>query len=487
MNKRMGLLTAGLAVVLVAGGGTALAATTGPVSGTGVITGCYTNAEVNGSHALVLQDGGSTCPKGTSAVTWNEQGPAGPTGASIVTSPAVPASPCTTGNSDVDLANGEVYTCTASAWVDTGSSIRGPAGAIGAQGPAGPAGAVGPAGPAGSTGQTGTAGATGATGPQGPAGASVVTSTGAPSGSCTIGDTDIDLADGEVYTCISNSSGTGTQWNDTLSSIQGPTGPTGLTGLTGATGSQGPAGASVVTSTGAPSGSCTIGDTDIDLADGEVYTCISNSSGTGTQWNDTLSSIEGPTGPTGAGATVAQLSSGDTNCPNGGASITGSNGTAYACNGANGSSAGPLGQGAASVYGTGPLTMTNGQALTAVPGLTYTLTLTAPEFVYVSTEGGAETESAAAYGFSVVDIALQVNGSDLQNAGYARLMMLNSDTVDGAIQNWSLSTGGELGAGTYTFTVAAFSPDYLGAYTAVVSEGSGYVDQGTLTVLVLHP
>jgi hypothetical protein len=45
-----------------------------------------------------------------------------------------PEGACTTGNTDVDLANGEVYTCTASAWADTGSSMEGP------QGPAGTGG-----------------------------------------------------------------------------------------------------------------------------------------------------------------------------------------------------------------------------------------------------------------------------------------------------------------------------------------------------------
>jgi len=47
----------------------------------------------------------------------------------------------------------------------------------------------------------------------------------------------------------------------------------------------------VLTSAAAPTGTCTSGDTDIDLANGEIYTC------TATAWNDTGSSIEGPMGP----------------------------------------------------------------------------------------------------------------------------------------------------------------------------------------------
>jgi hypothetical protein len=52
-NKRTTVTAAGLAGALVLCGGTALATTTCPVSG-GVITGCYTNADVNGSPARLL-------------------------------------------------------------------------------------------------------------------------------------------------------------------------------------------------------------------------------------------------------------------------------------------------------------------------------------------------------------------------------------------------------------------------------------------------
>ncbi len=158
-----------------------------------MITGCYTNAAVNGSHAVVLQNGGTSCPSGTSAISWDQTGP---------------------------------------------------------QGPAGPAGAAG------------------ATGPAGPAGSSIVTSASFP-----------------------------------------------------------------------PSPCMTAGDTDIDLADGEVYTCTT----TGAAWTNTGSSVLGPQGPAGAGASVSSLASGNSNCANGGAQITDGNGnTAYACNGATGAT-GPQG------------------------------------------------------------------------------------------------------------------------------------------------
>jgi len=117
MNKRIGLLAAGVGSAALMVGGTALAANPGPVNGN-VITGCYTtNSTPKGSHTLFLQDAGTNCPNGTSAVTWGEKGPAGPAGPAGATGPVGPA---------------------------------GPAGATG------PAGAVGPAGPAGPQGPPGT-------------------------------------------------------------------------------------------------------------------------------------------------------------------------------------------------------------------------------------------------------------------------------------------------------------------------------------------
>lgn len=147
MNKRLALTAAGLAGVLVIGGGAALAATSGPESPAGVITGCYGNADVHGSHALILQDGGTSCPKGTTAISWNEQGPAGSNGTdgtSVVTSQGAPSTPCTPGDVDVELVsgggsgNGDVLTCNSSGteWSETGN-IQGPQGNSGAQGASG--------------------------------------------------------------------------------------------------------------------------------------------------------------------------------------------------------------------------------------------------------------------------------------------------------------------------------------------------------------
>jgi hypothetical protein len=107
------------ALVLAAGADIAAAAvksSPGPVDSSGVIHGCWTNAELNGSHVFVLQNSGTTCPKGTTAISWNQTGAQGPAGPAGATGPAGQAGPA------------------------------GATGLTGPQGPAGPAGATGPAG-----------------------------------------------------------------------------------------------------------------------------------------------------------------------------------------------------------------------------------------------------------------------------------------------------------------------------------------------------
>src|SRR5689334_24491404 len=75
------LISAGAGFALLAGGTAAGAAIAGgPVDGSGVIHGCWTNTAVNGTHVFVLQDAGTTCPKGTTAISWNQQGRAGAAG-----------------------------------------------------------------------------------------------------------------------------------------------------------------------------------------------------------------------------------------------------------------------------------------------------------------------------------------------------------------------------------------------------------------------
>jgi collagen triple helix repeat protein len=176
MRPRTVLLATGAAVALTIGGTTAYAAiaTSGPVSSNGVVHGCFSTKAVHGSHTLVLQNAGTKCPKGTTAVSWNEKGQAGATGRTGATGPAGPP---------------------------------GSAGATGPAGPPGSAGATGPAGPQGPAGATGPAGPQGPAGATGPAGpANLAALQGSP---CTVGgnastlNVSIDSTTGAVtMTCI---------------------------------------------------------------------------------------------------------------------------------------------------------------------------------------------------------------------------------------------------------------------------------------------
>jgi hypothetical protein len=111
------VITGAAALALVAGGTAAGAAiSSSPVDGNAVIHGCYTNQALNGTHVFALQDAGTTCPKGTTVISWSQTGPPGATG---------------------------------------------PAGPAGTPGPAGSAGATGSAGPAGPAGAPGAPGGSG--------------------------------------------------------------------------------------------------------------------------------------------------------------------------------------------------------------------------------------------------------------------------------------------------------------------------------------
>ena len=60
--------TVSVFALLAAGTSAGAAIAGGPVDGSGVIHGCWTNTAVNGTHVFVLQDAGTTCPKGTTAI-----------------------------------------------------------------------------------------------------------------------------------------------------------------------------------------------------------------------------------------------------------------------------------------------------------------------------------------------------------------------------------------------------------------------------------
>lgn len=113
---RKALVGAGALGLIGAGAGVSLAAT----SSTPVIHACV----VNRTHVIEKRVG-TTCPRGTRGLSWNQIGQKGATGATGAMGPA------------------------------GATGATGAPGSTGPAGPAGPAGAVGPAGPAGAQGPSG--------------------------------------------------------------------------------------------------------------------------------------------------------------------------------------------------------------------------------------------------------------------------------------------------------------------------------------------
>lgn len=135
----LGSLIAATAAIPLAGTGIALATVTSHAHHT-VIHGCVNDRT---KVLRVIQSG--RCQAGSTGISWNKagprgprgftgspgpEGPAGPTGEpgangkSLVTSDGAPTGYCTHGDTDIDLTNGEVWTCEDSTWSDTGHTIK---------------------------------------------------------------------------------------------------------------------------------------------------------------------------------------------------------------------------------------------------------------------------------------------------------------------------------------------------------------------------
>jgi hypothetical protein len=114
MNGRRIILTVAAALALVVGGTAAGAAiASGPVDSSGVVHGCYTTNAIKGSHFFVIQDAGTSCPRGTTAIMWNQQGPQGPKGEAGPQGPAGTSGwsgqvQFTTDPQDADIASVEI-------------------------------------------------------------------------------------------------------------------------------------------------------------------------------------------------------------------------------------------------------------------------------------------------------------------------------------------------------------------------------------------
>ncbi len=118
MARRL-VVAAALAIALISVGVAVHASIPGP---TGVVNACISDSSFNGVHAVGIIDSNGTCPRNTTALSWNQQGQVGPQGPQGQVGPV------------------------------------GPQGATGLQGLQGPQGAQGPAGPQGPQGPVGSSG-----------------------------------------------------------------------------------------------------------------------------------------------------------------------------------------------------------------------------------------------------------------------------------------------------------------------------------------
>ena len=175
----------------------------------------------NSTGDITIVSSTTTCATSAHKLQWNQEGPAGATGAKGATGATGPAG--VAGPKGATGATGLV-------------GPAGPKGATGAPGPAGVAGPKGATGPAGVAGPKGATGATGLVGPAGPKGATGATGLVGPAGP---------------------KGATGATGPAGVAGPKGATGPAGVAGpkgATGATGLVGPAGPKGATGATGPAG-----------------------------------------------------------------------------------------------------------------------------------------------------------------------------------------------------------------------------------------
>ncbi len=131
----------------------------------------------------------------------------------------------------------------------------------------------------------------------------------------------------------------------------------------------------------------------------------------------------------------------------------------------------------------------NTSSFTVIPGLSQSVTLTSPSKILVSTNGGIQTTSISSNGFSIVDVAIFINGTMMPNGGHQRVNAINNTGITEATDNWSMSQFASTSAGVYILPAGTYNIDVraegnaLGA-SALVGGDNTSVLQGSLTVLV---
>ena len=150
---------------------------------------------------------------------------------------------------------------------------------------------------------------------------------------------------------------------------------------------------------------------------------------------------------------------------------------------ADGTDDGTAGQNGLASYGTsGAVISTVGGGFFILPGLVTTLNVPANSVLYISTDGGAQTQSTSTTANSIVDVALFIDGALLPNASLRRLIINNTPSLTQQFVNWSFAETVLLSPGSHTIQVAA---SLIGGQPVTVSGNNSSVLQGQLSIVVL--
>lgn len=143
----------------------------------------------------------------------------------------------------------------------------------------------------------------------------------------------------------------------------------------------------------------------------------------------------------------------------------------------------PLGQTATSYYSTASITVPAAGSFTALSGFPVTVNVPANCNVIIHVDGGAQTTSTSATGFSVVDIVALVDGTFLPGGAYQRVQIANVTGLTNQIRYVSFSAALSLSAGNHSFSIAAAGTG-SGSATTVGGDGNSVL-QAALTITIL--
>ncbi len=147
--------------------------------------------------------------------------------------------------------------------------------------------------------------------------------------------------------------------------------------------------------------------------------------------------------------------------------------------------AGTTGQSATTVVSTESVTIDRLTGFTALPGVSMTVNVPASGVVIVSSDGGFQVSSSSATAYSLVNIALFVDGSLPANAPFQRVIGMNTASLTNQFAYWSFSTALSLSPGPHSIMVGAAGTQSASVPAIVGGDGNSVI-QARMTVTVLN-